>query len=142
MHQVNLKISENTPLWRELSRRAPPSRWTEQARRDLLRYYTLLRLEEARLALAEAEENLLRDALNGVWLDETSWAYLALEIEDAVRLDALDRKWGVDGAALLARLHALCPGQLAALADAIERFWRRTSSLPETLDDTPPDPSA
>jgi len=94
------------------------------AREALLRYHQVLADELARVDLSEAEWNLLRDALNGTWIDETSYRHLWMEIADAIRLDRLDEKWGVDGPALVEKLRGLCPGACMAVAHAVERWWR------------------
>jgi hypothetical protein len=114
------------PLKAELARRGDLERGgaADIVRRDLARYYQLLREEERRLPVSEQEWNLLRDALNGVLIDAIAWRFLDHEIADAIRLDQLDAKWGVDGAALVETLRALCPGQTLAVVDAVERWWR------------------
>jgi hypothetical protein len=101
-------------------------------RRDLERYYQLLAREERALAprLSEAEWNLLRDALNGVMLDDASWRFLAEEVADAIADGDLAAKWGVDGPALVARLRALTPAQTLVVVDAVERFWHDQAAAP------------
>lgn len=92
------------------------------AQRDLERYYHLLR--QSLPAFSEAEASLLVDACNG-WLIEPHTARLLwAEVADAISLDGLDRKWDVDGPALVARLRNLTPSEALAACDAIERFWR------------------
>lgn len=73
---------------------------------------------------SEAEWSLLREALNG-WLAEpaASVGWLALGVRDAIALDGLDEKWGVDGPALIARLEALDYAGCCAVLDAVERWW-------------------
>jgi hypothetical protein len=114
------------PLEAELERRGELERGgaADIVRRDLARYYQLLREEERRLPLSEQEWNLLRDALNGVLFDAIAWRFLDHEIADAIRLNRLDAKWGVDGSALIETLRTLCPGQTLAAVDAVERWWR------------------
>lgn len=94
------------------------------ARRDLGRYYALLARELAAVQLTEAEASLLCDAGNGTLFEPSSIPLLWAEVDDAIRGDGLDRKWGVDGPALVAKLRALTPGQHYAVVDAIERFWQ------------------
>lgn len=103
------------------------------ARRDLARYYALLADELRCLELSEAEASLIVDATNGLWIDERTCRYLPFEIEEAISIDHLDAKWGVDRAELLAKLQAATPGQLMALADAKERFWNHPNPLPDAL---------
>ena len=90
------------------------------ARRDLERYYYLLR--RALPTFTEPEASLIVDACNG-WLIEPHTAPLLwAEVDDAIRMDGLAEKWGVDGASLVARLRALTPFESLAVADAAERF--------------------
>lgn len=96
----------------------------QTADRDLARYYALLDRELATLNLTPDEALAVLDALNGTWLDEHAIPLLWADIEDAIRLDALDEKWSLDGPALLAKLKRLTFGQAFALADAAERWWR------------------
>jgi hypothetical protein len=95
------------------------------ARRDLERYYALLRDALASVRLEEAEALLLADVLNGTLVDAHSYRLLWAEVEDACRQDGADRRWGVDGLALAARLRAMAPCELMAIADAVERAWLR-----------------
>jgi hypothetical protein len=87
-------------------------------------------LEE--LALPEPEASLICDAMNGtaegVELAGGSIgpAWLYAEISDAIALAKLDKKWAVDGKALLRRLRALTPVQAAAVVEATRLFWRLT----------------
>lgn len=94
-------------------------------RESLARYFSLLARARAglRAALTEAEVSLLADASNGVIYESWSIPHLAAGIEDAIALDGADRKWGVDGPALLAKLAALDSAATFALVDALERFW-------------------
>lgn len=94
---------------------------SEIARRDLTRYYQLLRMTLP--TFAEGEASLLCDVLNGTRLDEHTMTLLWAEISDALA-DGLAEKWEVDGPALVARLRALTPAEAYAVVDACERFWR------------------
>lgn len=95
------------------------------AARDLDRYYALLAAELRRVDLSESEAMLLIDALNGVLHDapESIPTMLWAGVDDAIRLDGLDATWGVDGAAVVAKLRALTPTQATAVVDAVERWW-------------------
>lgn len=87
-------------------------RYAEMCRREVLPEF------------AQAELDLLRDALNG-WPPEpvASVGWLAMGVRDAITLDHLDAKWGADGPALLAKLDALDYAGCCAVLDAVERFW-------------------
>lgn len=91
--------------------------------RDLERLYTMYRraIREVPLALAEAQ--LIIDALNGSIFDAQSAPMLWANIEDACKLDGIDDKWGVDGPALVEKLHGLSAFHCMALIDGSERFW-------------------
>lgn len=92
------------------------------AKRDLERYYTLLRDEFATLRLTEAEASLLCDVCNGTIWEPHTMRLLWAQIADAE--PELFEKWGVDQAPFISRLRQLTPGQTFAIVDAIERFWR------------------
>jgi hypothetical protein len=93
------------------------------AKRDLARYYALLERELTRIRLSEPEASLIVDAYNGTFWEPHTAPLLWADIDDAIRYDGLDQKWGVDGADLFARLRALAPFALLALVDAAERYW-------------------
>ncbi len=89
------------------------------------RYLALLAAELRRVDLSEAEAMLLLDRLNGV-LHETPESIptmLWAGVDDSIARDGLDRTWGVDGPALVAKLRALSPVQAVAVVDACERYW-------------------
>lgn len=120
--QINLRAG--VALDALLRARAGPCRsLTEVARRDLERYYTLAADELRRLTLSEDEALLLCAACRDTAFAPQSLPLLWAIVTDAIRLEGLDRAFGVDGDALLARLRALSPLQTAAVVDAIERFW-------------------
>lgn len=103
---------------------------TEVMKRDLKRYYEGVADTLARLHLTEPEASLICDALNGTWLQESVAArHLWAEVEDAIQLNRLDRKWSVEGPSLVERLRGLTLAQAWAVVDAVERFWA-TSDLP------------
>lgn len=93
------------------------------ARRDLERYYALLRAELGTVDLSEGEASLVCDANNGVFWESMTAHLLWAGVSDAIRLEELDTKWGVDGPALVEKLRALTPAQTLAIIDAGERFW-------------------
>jgi hypothetical protein len=74
---------------------------------------------------SEAETNLLRDSLNGVLHDSAdSVRGVWMGIEDSINLDGLDKKWEIDGPALVEKLKTLRYDQDLALIEAIEQWWR------------------
>lgn len=91
-----------------------------------------LGLTQARKVLTENEACLVLDTLNGTWTggfpggcEATRWAQNALiwEVSDAISLNEYDKKWGVDGKALVAKLQALDGLARLALADWARRMW-------------------
>lgn len=112
-------------------------------RRDLARYYEVLRQELARgLPFSAQEMALICDALNGY-----SIAYLSdydvhlrawwINVEDAIQLNGLAEKWEVaEPATLVARCRNLSPGATAALLDAVARWWARPTVEGETIEDS------
>lgn len=91
--------------------------------RDLERYYTLLQRALKQVSFTVEEACLLADALNGILIDANTVQLLWANVSDAVSLDRLDQKWGVDGQALVEKLRGLNDIQAMAVADAVERFW-------------------
>lgn len=98
--------------------------------RDLERLYTLYKHALQEVDLSTDEACLICDVLNGTWTDVTSARYLAAEVADGIKLNALDQKWEVDGKALVGKLDALDRLHALALVDAAERFW----AVPPTKD--------
>lgn len=98
--------------------------------RDLDRYYDALKRArvELRKKLSEAEIAAIIDNLNGVWMAETvSITLLYANIEDAIELEELDKKWKIDGLALVEKLRSMSFIELCALTDAVERWWNRNT---------------
>ena len=95
------------------------------AARGLLEaYFYLLRAELSGLPpFSVAELGLLADVTNGLRVEPHTVQLLWASVDDGVRLEGLDKKWGLDGAALVARLRGLSYAQAAALLDALKRWW-------------------
>ncbi|MDQ7789587.1 MAG: hypothetical protein RDU41_05975 [Clostridia bacterium] len=92
--------------------------------RDLDRLYALYKRALREVDLNTKEAMLIVDSLNGtVFTDPLSATLLWANIEDSIRLDDLDAKWDVDGAALATKLRGLTSIQAMAVVDAAERFW-------------------
>lgn len=99
--------------------------------RDLERYYEALK--DTRRLLSQKfdakELGLILDNLNGTLMGETYGVRLIYaNVEDAITYESIDRKWGVDGDALVVKLKALSFVENAALADAAERWWNRVAA--------------
>ncbi|WP_250126382.1 hypothetical protein [Chroococcidiopsis sp. CCMEE 29] len=106
------------------------------ARRDLKRYYTLLKRCLGTLHLSENEAALICEALKDYQLEDNieqigvMWG----KIDDAIGLNQLDSKWQVNGQALVRKFQSLTPCQIFAVIDAVEQFWfEGESNLKEEL---------
>lgn len=101
------------------------------------RYQEVIRQSMPQLSLGSW--CLLFDSLNGVWMQEGAAMYvgaLTQGVQDSIRLEALDRKWEVDGEDLLSLLHDLPFCSRLAIIDAAERWWARGTYEGETLRDS------
>lgn len=100
------------------------------AKRDLERYYALLRreLRSVRLSREREEVMLLLDISNGTLWEPHSIPMLWSEVEDSLE-DGVAEKWGVDGPAFVKRLRGLTAGQAFAVVDALERAWKLGGDL-------------
>jgi len=107
------------------------------AKRDLGRYYEILRAALATVALTRGEAGLLVDVCNG-WATSVEQpdilaGGLALQVDDGMRLEALDEKWHVERAELLAKIDGWTTAQTIAVVDAVERFWQEPNPLDDQL---------
>ncbi len=103
-------------------------------RRDLERLYTFYRLALREMKLTLPECWFIADMLNGSLMDANSAGLLWAEAEDAIALDGLDKKWKIDGKALVEKLKNLSEIQALALVDAAERFWQANTGTADDAD--------
>jgi hypothetical protein len=98
------------------------------ARRDLDRYYVLLCSALGQVNLSHSEALLLCDAFSNTINDfrVNPAQCLHLRVADAISLEQIDKKWGIDGKELLSKLKGFTTLEAAAVLDAIERFWHRS----------------
>lgn len=93
---------------------------------DLSAYHALLEagLRRARRTLSPAEAALILDVFNGTPPGQ-AWPAdrLADRIEDAITLDGMADKWGVNGGDLVFRLRDIGDIAAVALADWAEGVW-------------------
>jgi hypothetical protein len=99
-----------------------------------------LRPQHPPCSITFSEFKLIVDALNGIHLsrfvDPTYYEMLAAdcgsirgisgighEIEDAIAINHLDKRWGVDGDALLDKIESLSPEARKAILLRVEDFW-------------------
>lgn len=112
-----------------LAQRAPGLSLGQVAKIHLARTFEVYRRELAGLDFSEGEASLICDANNGTIWEAHTLALLWANVADAIRLNGLEEKWGVDGDALVRKLQGLTPGQGAAVVDACERFWARCDEV-------------
>ena len=91
--------------------------------RDLGRLYALYERALRRVNLTLDEACLITDAMNGTLHDIRSGIRFWIGVQDAIELDGLDRKWGVDGKVLIEKLSQLDELSCMAIVDAAERYW-------------------
>lgn len=102
------------------------ARYSDTIRRIVARYDEVCRQSLPQLSLGEWK--LLCDVLNGVALDAARTVpWIRHEVSDAIHMDRLDHRWGVDGKALKERLAGFSYAELTAIVDVVERFWARSS---------------
>lgn len=126
-----MSVSLQPAIMAEVEKRVEYDNVSGALNKSLDRYFALLArsLAEWRSQLSNAECALILDATNGTMFADTfSLSHLWAEIADAVSLDGLDRKWSVDGQALVEKIRASGMIGQAALIDASERWWRRVAS--------------
>lgn len=147
---VNIRLDEATA--REVDARAGEVRGTGASsicRRDLDRYYTVLRDSRRQLAgvITREEWCLIMDACNGLLvMDAAAYQLTWAEVADAIHLarqkserhgladSTYEAKWGLTTEAaddLVRRLRAMSPGHAMAVVDAIEQFWARCAEDPD-----------
>lgn len=98
---------------------------------EMLERYTYMlqrSLPVLRETFSEKEMSLIADSCNGTMFQAWSVPLLYANIEDSIKLDGLDEKWGIDGVALLSGLRGLDLAATFALVDAVERFWTRVGN--------------
>ena len=91
--------------------------------RDLERLYTLYRRALRHVDLSVDEACLITDALNGSLMTADTAHLLWASVEDAIKYEGLQKKWGVDGKALVEKIRGLTEFECMAVIDAAEKFW-------------------
>jgi hypothetical protein len=111
----------NKTLEPSLSERREGEQPLEQVvRRDLERYYELLKKSLPTFSINEAQ--LICNALNGNIIRPESVHLLWAEVSDMLEEGMVDER-DVNGPALVKRLRALTPFECMSVADAVERVW-------------------
>ena len=96
---------------------------------DSMNYLSLiaLGLSRAKKRLTRSEALLVLDVQNSTLIDGSLPVWisggLAHQVADGCDLDGLDKKHGVDGAALVAKLESLGDLETVGLLDWAARFW-------------------
>jgi hypothetical protein len=108
------------------------------AKRDLERYYPLLRDELRTIDLGPDEAVMLCQALSGEKITGARYRTLlwASVLEMRYLWSLRPKEVEKSQNELAAKLRKLSPGQSMALIDAVERFWRLPNAL-DALDPTP-----
>lgn len=99
--------------------------------RTVDRYLAILNRAKVELSkqFDRQECALILDSCNGVaFFDTVSIQLLPENIVDSIGMDGLDKKWGVDGEALITKLRALTYPEKTAMVDAITVWWNRVSN--------------
>ncbi len=131
MPVTKMSVSLSPHLLAQVEERVEYTNVSGALARILERYFALLSRSrsELRNQLSKEECALVLDATNGsAFVDTVSLGMLWAEIEDAVSLDHLDRKWQVDGPGLVAKIRGSGILGQVALIDASERWWRRVAA--------------
>lgn len=98
--------------------------------RSLARYLAILNRAKAEMREKFSREEcaLILDSCNGVaFIDTISIQLLPENIVDAIAIDKLDKKWQVDGKALIEKMRTLSYGDKMAVVDAISLWWDKVS---------------
>jgi hypothetical protein len=96
------------------------------------RYQAIIKRSMPKLALNEWM--LIMDVMNGTFTQSGAEidAYgLVHNVEDAIALDGLDKKWEIDGSILVHKLRGHSFAGLVALLDAVERYWAKGTRVVE-----------
>lgn len=128
-------MSDNRIQWRatpdleawllgRAERAAEAPNLTRAARQELAQWRESLRVEQARARWEPAELGCLADILNGSLMQGVG-QYLAMGVADAFAGEpgTWAEKWGIDEAALLAKVTGLGVVASAATIDGITRWW-------------------
>lgn len=103
---------------------------------DLTTYWNMLdiSLAYAKRDLTQSEAKAILDVLNGTYWDATNVGMmtgggLTLEVSDAVTLNGLDKKWGLDAPTFLAKLEKMDRMTTLALMDWARLFWANHQNI-------------
>ncbi|KAB0670098.1 hypothetical protein F6V30_08005 [Oryzomonas sagensis] len=122
---MELTVSLDDALVASLTRRgAPPQGYTvEEALRDNNKLVDLA-LNEIRGFFTKGEICLIADVCNGYWYTvDNPKVQLCLEVSDAIELEALDEKWGVEKETFLGKLTSLCHFHAHVVITMVRRCW-------------------
>lgn len=99
-----------------------------RAAKSLLEEYLYLldktELQSTKLsAITDAERGLIFDSLNGVMIEPLTMHLLWANVDDSIKLNALDTKHGVNGDELIQKLRGLSMLETFCLWDIVRRYW-------------------
>lgn len=99
--------------------------------RSLERYLSIVNRSKVEMSkqFTDKECGLILDACNGIaFYDTVNIQLMPASVDDAIEMDGLDQKWGVDGKGLMHKLNALGYAERVAMVDAIQLWWNRVSA--------------
>jgi hypothetical protein len=101
--------------------------------RDLKRYYALLNYHLLELTLSSSEVNLICEALKDYQIEHDSERARVIwkQIDETMKRNQLDQKWGINGKVFIHHLQTLNHLQFIALVDSVERYWIREKISPD-----------
>jgi len=125
-------ISLPAPIEARIKNRAgADTTFSGQIQDDISLCWSLLDrgLAQARKKLSQAEAKLLLDVQNATFWDASQLSIwlgggLHHQVSDGIDLDGLDKKWGLDGPALLDKINDLTDLETVALLDWCRWMWR------------------
>lgn len=100
--------------------------------RDLQRLYSMYeRALVLRIKLTPEEVLTIADAVIGLIYTPQTVSVLWQEIEDAIKIDKIDKNWNVDGRQLIEKLKNMHEFDLLAILDGVERLIHAEASFKE-----------
>src|SRR5262245_46202494 len=132
-NRLQVRIGDKEGAWlTDRSERMHTGSIHVQARMELGMWRDALEIELRRMRFTVAELNCMADAMNGTLIQPgiaLTVPIVFAEMSDAFELapppSSYGEKWGIDEAALLAKIRALGPTADHALHDAISRWWEK-----------------
>ena len=133
---VTIRIPQDVLDWLESGSKSKNEAIVENLK--ALRKMRQVSANELREVFTPNEWKFLADSLNGVVIPDVfrcSVSALIAHVEDAVALDNLGTKWGVEIGELVTKINLLHGANVDALYTRVEEFWAHTGTdLDEWVD--------